>query len=153
MYKLIVFDLDFTLWNAGGTWCDHTFPPYTKNNGDVFDANGLHIRLYKEVFEILTTQSHNYELAIASRTGSPETARHLIGLFEIGRFFKYQEIYPASKLNHFAKIHKASGIPYEKMLFFDDEYRNIEDISSLGVTSILVNSGINWPLVKRYLTY
>lgn len=38
--KLIVFDLDFTLWNAGGTWCDHTFPPYRKENNRVIDSQG-----------------------------------------------------------------------------------------------------------------
>ena len=25
---LLVFDLDFTLWDAGGTWCDQTKPPF-----------------------------------------------------------------------------------------------------------------------------
>ena len=29
-------------------------------------------------------------------------------------------------------FHKQSGIPFDEMLFFDDEHRNIVDISKLG---------------------
>jgi len=28
--KVIVFDLDFTLWNGGGTWCDHLRAPFAR---------------------------------------------------------------------------------------------------------------------------
>ena len=38
--KLIVFDLDFTLWNAGGTWCDHLRAPFHCRDGCVLDADG-----------------------------------------------------------------------------------------------------------------
>jgi len=46
---LLVFNLDFTLWDAGGTWCDHTDPPYTKENSFIQDASGKTISLYPEV--------------------------------------------------------------------------------------------------------
>lgn len=31
-----------------------------------------------------------------------------------------------SKITHFEKLHQKTGIPYEEMLFFDDERRNSE---------------------------
>lgn len=50
----------------------------------------------------------------------------------------YIEIYPSCKTQHFAEIHEASGIPYEEMLFFDDERRNVV-VKSLGVHFILLD--------------
>ncbi len=50
---LIVFDLDFTLWNAGGEWCDCTTPPYIIKNSKIYDAVGRYIHLYNDSFEIL----------------------------------------------------------------------------------------------------
>ncbi len=43
---------------------------------------------------------------------------------------------------HFAELHKESGIPYEEMLFFDDERRN-RNVESLGVVMRLVLDGVN----------
>lgn len=34
-------------------------------------------------------------------------------------------------------------LDYEKMMFFDDEQRNINDVSKLGVVSILVQNGVS----------
>jgi len=35
-------------------------------------------------------------------------------------------------VTHFREFTQASGIPYSNMLFFDDEERNIDEISRLG---------------------
>jgi len=57
-------------------------------------------------------------------------------------FFQTFEIYPGSKLRHFRSIHKKTGIPYEEMLFFDDEHRN-KEVEQLGVTMQLVTKGVD----------
>lgn len=67
-------------------------------------------------------------------------------------FFDYQEIYPGSKITHFRKLHQDSGIPYEDMLFFDDEYRNSEVGSKLGVHFVEVgHAGTDLGLVEKAL--
>lgn len=38
----------------------------------------------------------------------------------MGDVITYREIYPDNKGRHFKALHKASGIAYEDMLFFDD---------------------------------
>lgn len=39
-----------------------------------------------------------------------------------------------------SRFQKSSGITFTDMIFFDDEMRNIRDVSQLGVTAIYVRS-------------
>lgn len=152
MEKLVVFDLDFTIWDAGGTWCDHTNPPYKKKGDFVEDSLGRKIMLYPEVMPILWSLRRNkISTAIASRTGEPSWARQLLSLFEIADFFDYKEIYPGSKIQHFTRLREQSGISFENMVFFDDEEPNIQDVGSLGVYAVLVCNGISLSIVNGIL--
>ena len=146
-FSLLVFDLDFTLWDAGGTWCDHTSPPYHRINNHVVDSEGSTIFLYPEVKPLLHKLSKDLILAIASRTYRPEWAKELMKLFGIDQYFRYMEIYPGSKTGHFHQLQYRSKIPFGEMLFFDDEMRNVEEVARLGVTSVLVNEGITGNIV------
>ena len=42
------------------------------------------------------------------------------------------------------RLQKESGISYDGMYFFDDEYRNIDEVGSLGVQVQLVQDGLTW---------
>jgi hypothetical protein len=55
--------------------------------------------------------------------------------------FTHLQIYPGSKIRHFEKLHKDTGLGYEEMLFFDDESRN-RDTEKLGVVMWLVKDGV-----------
>lgn len=147
---LLVFDLDFTLWDAGGTWCDCTYPPYTRQNGSIYDAMDREIYLYKDVRDILEElKIQGISLGIASRTSAPRIALELLEKFEIMKYFDFKEIYPASKTKHFSALQEKSGMEYEKMYFYDDEYRNIEDISRLNVNCTFVRSGISKNIINQ----
>ncbi|MCC5930868.1 MAG: magnesium-dependent phosphatase-1 [Cyclobacteriaceae bacterium] len=149
-FELIIFDLDFTLWDCGGTWCDHTTPPFHMTDGSLYDAAGRKIELYPDVRLILKKLKDNNKLTgIASRTYEPAWANIFLEKLEIRHFFDYAEIYPGDKTLHFNKLKKKSGIPFEKMIFFDDEIRNIRDVTALGVTSIYVQNGIHRELVEE----
>lgn len=39
------------------------------------------------------------------------------------------------KKNHFNRLQQKTGIPYNRMLFFDDRDKNIQDIESIGKLS------------------
>ncbi len=150
--ELIVFDLDFTLWDCGGTWCDCLSPPFQVSDGRILDRNGMHVRLYDDVLQILDwTDSKGTSMALASRTEQPSWARELVEMLGIAERFDFAEIYPTSKLKHFNALQRASGTPLENMLFFDDEDRNIREVSELGVTSVFVEDGMSFELFETGL--
>ena len=151
---LAVFDLDFTLWDCGGMWIDCTTPPFYKLNGKITDSENRNFRLYSDVPDILNfLMNKNIDMGIASRTGEPAWAEHLLYLFGIEKYFRFKEIYPAGKSTHFKKLHKLSGIPYSDMFFFDDEYRNIDEVSKLGVNCMHVRNGVSKKTVLDFIQY
>ena len=146
--KLYVFDLDFTLWDCGGTWVDHTHPPFRRKNGVLQDSRGRVLELYPDARAILKhLDSWGVTMAVASRTGEPDWAMELLHHFELDGFFKHMEIYPGSKRTHFRRLRDCTGVAYDDMVFFDDENINIEEVGSLGVQAVPVPSGIQWALL------
>ncbi|KDN52736.1 magnesium-dependent phosphatase-1 [Tilletiaria anomala UBC 951] len=153
--KMVVFDLDYTLWPA---WVDtHVTPPLKRapptSINRVADRHGEALSFFPHVPAILLhLKDKGIKIGVASRTSAPSAARQaLTGLvLEDTRkgkkpgeevksiaLFDYQEIYPGSKLTHLKRLHADSGIAYEDMIFFDDEHRNSE-VGKLGVLFVLV---------------
>jgi len=65
---------------------------------------------------------------------------------------KLVEISYGSKTNHFKRLHKKTGIPFEQMAFFDNEYGNIRSVSSLGVKCYYTPRGMTheaWEKAKE----
>ena len=94
-------------------------------------------------------------LATASRTHAPDLANGLLQQLHIQpankralEYFDYMQIFPGDKKQHFAKLHKSSGVAYEEMLFFDDEVRN-RNVESLGVVMCLVRDGVTRMEIDR----
>lgn len=156
--KLIVFDLDHTLWPFGVD--QFVFkPPYHRryanltrpsaNSNDhkaaplfkVFDSEQKEMQPFPGVPETLRLVSEQLRvpMAVASRTEYPVGANSLIDLFGWQTLFRYRQIYPGSKVAHFAQFKAEASVTYDQMLFFDDETRNVDDVSRLGVTCILVD--------------
>lgn len=176
--KLMVFDLDYTLWPF---WVDthvnggiKTVPG--SNNTACADRTGETFSFYSDVPSVLYTLPRlGIKAGVASRTCAPPLAREMLKLLHVhppppsqqlqldggeGKrkpeksrkalemFDAGLEIYPSSKLRHMEALHKRTGIPYEEFLFFDDESRN-RDTEALGVTMCLVNYGVTWGEVER----
>lgn len=150
--SVFVFDLDFTLWDAGGTWCDCTTPPYKNVNNHIVDYRGSEIRLYRDVRIILEQLKNNNKIiAAASRTGAPEIARELLERFNIRHFFDIEEIYPSSKTQHLSQILDQTLKTTDDVVFFDDEMRNIYDVSNMGIKSIHIPNGISFRHTEPYI--
>lgn len=137
--RLVVFDLDHTLWPFG---VDNFFykPPYRRENNKIFDSENKEMNYFDKVPSVLESiRKQKIDMAVASRTEYPEGAFSLLKLFKLDDYFKYKQIYPGTKTVHFEKFKNESRYQYNEMLFFDDEQRNIDDTSPLGVTAILVD--------------
>ncbi|KAL3843791.1 hypothetical protein ACJIZ3_001194 [Penstemon smallii] len=137
--RLVVFDLDYTLWPF---YCEcrskRDMPSLYPN------AKGI----------IYALKDKGVDLAIASRSPTPDIANTFLQKLGIKSFFVAQEIFSSwtHKTDHFQKIKQKTGVPYNEMLFFDDEDRNIEAVSKMGVTSILVGNGVNMGALRQGLT-
>jgi magnesium-dependent phosphatase 1 len=182
--RLIVFDLDYTLWPF---WVDtHVCGPLraSPDHTSATDRVGESFAFYPDVPRILHALPHaGVRLAVASRSSAPDLAREMLKLLWIappppvvgatgtgtgkgdeqggggggilgnGKKEKVRkalelfdaglEIYPRSKIRHFEAIYRKTGVPFNEMLFFDDESRN-RDVESLGVTMWLVRDGVSW---------
>jgi magnesium-dependent phosphatase 1 len=129
--SLVVFDLDYTIWPF---WCEVKSTRSTP-------------RLYPEVRGIIEAlREARVPMAIASRTPSPNIATVFLGKLQLmSQYFVQQEIYPTftHKTEHFKALLQGTKVPYEEMLFFDDEDRNVNTISPLGVKCVLVEDGVN----------
>ncbi|CAA7404336.1 unnamed protein product [Spirodela intermedia] len=128
--RLVVFDLDYTLWPF---YCE------CRSKREM-------PRLYPQAKGILhALKDKGIDVAIASRSPTPDIAKTFLDKLGIQSSFVAQEIFSSwtHKTEHFQRIHRRTGVPFKSMLFFDDEDRNIEAVSSMGVTSIYVGNGVN----------
>lgn len=151
--KIVVFDLDYTLWPF---WVDtHVSGPIKAQEGGqkVKDRFGESYGFYADVGGVLDAlKQKSILIGAASRTHAPDLGREMLKLLKIPSssssaslraldYFDHLQIYPGSKTTHFERIHRDTGIPYEEMLFFDDELRN-KNVEVLGVVMCLVRDGV-----------
>ncbi|KAI8554803.1 hypothetical protein RHMOL_Rhmol05G0125600 [Rhododendron molle] len=128
--RLVVFDLDYTLW-----------PFYCECRSKREMPS-----LYPHAKGILyALKDKGIDVAIASRSPTVDIAKAFLDKLDVRSMFVAQEIFSSwtHKTEHFQRINRRTGVPYNSMLFFDDEDRNIEAVSKMGVTSILVGNGVN----------
>ncbi|KAJ3671927.1 hypothetical protein LUZ60_008006 [Juncus effusus] len=129
--RLVVFDLDYTIWPYDCDMC------YKEGMPDPYPHSTAIIHALKE---------KGVDLAIASRSPTPDIARAFLEKMGVhNSFFISQEIFRSwgPKIEHFKRIQRRTGVPYNSMLFFDDDYRMIQAVSEIGVTCIRVEDGVN----------
>ncbi|XVE86864.1 hypothetical protein DITRI_Ditri18aG0069300 [Diplodiscus trichospermus] len=134
--RLVVFDLDYTLWPFYCECCEEDEMPFLYPH-----AKGI----------LLALKEKGIDVAIASRSPTPEIAKTFLDKLGIRSMFVAEEIFSSwtHKTEHFQRIHRRTGVPFSSMLFFDDEERNIDAVSKMGVTSIYVGNGVNLRALRQ----
>eukprot|EP00192_Tetraselmis_astigmatica_P014565 CAMPEP_0117657336 /NCGR_PEP_ID=MMETSP0804-20121206/5276_1 /TAXON_ID=1074897 /ORGANISM="Tetraselmis astigmatica, Strain CCMP880" /LENGTH=161 /DNA_ID=CAMNT_0005463783 /DNA_START=61 /DNA_END=543 /DNA_ORIENTATION=+ len=151
--RLVAFDLDGTLW-----WPEMYMlsgPPFKArlDQGRVIDRSNEAVYLMGASRSILNEMAvdpkwSNTSVAYVSRTTEPAWAKACLKLFQVHDAVsmdvlgKHQQIYPGNKKKHFNLIHSESGIPFEDMVFFDNEMRNCRDVAELGVICVYTPDGM-----------
>eukprot|EP00980_Cylindrotheca_fusiformis_P007395 scaffold1525_cov142-Cylindrotheca_fusiformis.AAC.195 len=144
--KLIVFDLDNTLWTP------ELYQLRKLQRANQTPRAGKDVKLMKGAQKVLTEyvpklQEQGVQFAVASRTKSVEWAHSLMGQFGLKEVMCYIEIFPGDKKQHFQKMQQASGFQFEDMLFFDDardgKYGNCEPVSEMGVLAVHCPNGLH----------
>jgi magnesium-dependent phosphatase 1 len=145
--KLIVFDLDNTLWTP------ELYQLRKLQRANMIPKAGKDVKLMKGSAQVLEEyvpqlqQDHGVQFAVASRTKSVEWAHALLGQFGLRDILSHVEIFPGNKRTHFQNLQRASGVAYSDMLFFDDardgKFGNCETVSEMGVLSVHCPNGID----------
>ncbi|KAG6702687.1 hypothetical protein I3842_07G047900 [Carya illinoinensis] len=137
--RLVVFDLDHTFWPFYCQCCYEGDEPYLYPQ-----ARGIFFAL----------KDSGMNVAIASRSPTPDIAKTFLDKLGIRSMFVALEIFSSQthKTDHFQRIQRSTGVPFTSMLFFDDEDRNIQAVSKMGVTSILVGDGVNLGVLRHGLS-
>lgn len=101
-------------------------------------------------------------VAVASRCDVPSWAITLLQTFtvdddattmwDVAEGGQLVEIYKGSKRAHFKALRDKTNLPFDSMLFFDDDPSNIYDVSRLGVTCILTPNGVTRDAFQEGLT-
>ena len=93
-------------------------------------------------------------VAYASRTEHDEWARQCLRLFRTGdgcagaqsrtllELASVVEIRGGSKKKHFSEIARQTGVPFDRMLFFDNEHYNCAEVAQLGTSCVYCPGGL-----------
>ncbi len=173
--KAILFDLDGCLWTPemyeivyfmGGQGAPFREDP--KNKGRLLTVGNQPVQLLgdvRAVFDEIHREPKFYGvlIGVSSRTDEPDWARELLEKFKVSdktsdgpiRLIDVLngpiEIAKDSKVEHFRRIHLETGIDYQDMVFFDNEYGNCEKVASLGVSVVYCPNGVTNKLWKQCL--
>jgi len=153
--KLIVYDLDDTIW----------FPelymiagaPFAKDatTKKITDSAGVELKQYPAArASVALVDAHEIfertKIAVASRTHRGQWARTLLTMFEVSEdgartladCIAYVDIASGSKKKHFERLRAAADVDYADMLFFDNERENCVDVAQLGVACVHCPGGM-----------
>ncbi|KAL5022868.1 hypothetical protein ScPMuIL_002023 [Solemya velum] len=156
--KVIIFDLDYTLWPFCVDKRINAEPPFCRvPDGRIYDARQREIKAYPDIDNILRRlHSQGYILGIASESFFRNDVISLVKHFGWDTYIKYVEVFPGSKITHFVRIKRKCGIDFMEWLYFDDEGDRLREVvnTCLGVTCVLADCGVSEDVLEKgFKTY
>lgn len=163
--KVVALDLDGTVWCPDMYMLWGGGSPF-RVDGDgtrsLTDCRGQKVELMGIAGEIIydvkndpTWAANGTKLAWCSTTDEPSWAQECLRKFKaspggsagpkvpLKDLADSEQIYKApTKREHFKRLKKELGVPFEEMIFFDNQRDNIEDVTPLGVHCVYCPHGL-----------
>lgn len=152
--KLIAFDLDGTIWTPDMYELWGGGAPFKRDGVHLKDSKGVRVCLLGvsgEVLEMLKVdpKHSNVITAWVSCTDEPTWADECMTKFQtpgghsLKSCVKESMIFKSNKKVHFQRLKsKYPEIDFSEMLFFDNEWGNIDSVSRLGVKCVYCPDGV-----------
>ena len=137
----------YMLWGGGA-------PFDVVDDRTLLDRCGARVVTLGAVPEVLRELKQEPEwtdtvVGVASCTDEPSWAQECMSKFRLADpqlcikdAMEIEEIRSANKKTHFRNIAERTGLAFEDMLFFDNEFGNCQDVSSIGVTVCYCPDGV-----------
>lgn len=141
--RMVVFDLDYTLWHPELYQLSSGPPFTTATDGCVLTARGERLDLFPAARSALCELADaGVPIAIASRANERAWAMEIMRLLRVDETRTLADvigtapvvIQGGSKVKHLKHIAAESGVPLREMLFFDNERTNIQEVEKIGPT-------------------
>ena len=103
------------------------------------------LSLYKDVRRTIEwCVEQGLELSICSKSSNYDGAEMILSCLGLWDLFKYPQIYGARKTFHFRNLRGCTNMSYSDFLFFDDDSKNIDVCSGIGVSCSLVDKAVGF---------
>ena len=157
MKRLVIFDLDDTLWRCDGGCVSFLDQPFRRVSEDTLsDASGRQLRLVpgaRDLLEWLASQNIVCSIASYNYPASGRAALEALGLYELFSFPQITVAHKDEMVRRICLYARPLGINAADMLFVDDRYSNIVRVSQLCIPCLHMGTDIpEISEVRYYLT-
>lgn len=161
MPRLVVFDLDFTLWQPELYQLSSGPPFKASKDGSVLTARGERLDLFPAARGALAELADaKVPVAIASRASEVSWALEIMRLLRVDKKRTVADVVGSSpvviqggsKVKHLKHIASETGIPLDEMVFFDNERSNIAEVERIGPTCVYCPRGMKDGVFRDGLT-
>ena len=151
MPKMVVFDLDFTLWRPELYQLSSGSPFKACSDGAVLTSRGERLDLFPAARTALRTLADAHvPVAIASRANEVAWAHEIMRRLRVDDRRTVADVVGSapvviqggSKVAHLKHIASESGVSLRDMLFFDNERTNIVQVEKIGPTCVYCPRGM-----------
>ncbi|MBI4230189.1 MAG: magnesium-dependent phosphatase-1 [Planctomycetes bacterium] len=143
--RLVIFDLDGTLWECTAGVCGQLLPPLALEGPDALrDATGAHLQLLPGARALLETLRGQGILLSAASLNDEPVAREALRLLGIEDLFSYPQLrwHPKDlsirNILHLFAERAGIRLTPQEVLFVDDQADNIRMARDLGVRALQV---------------
>ena len=148
-YKLIVFDLDETLWSVQQRKLEPMEGPFELIDSHTAVSDNSEVTLFRGVRALLQNLERRRKFVSLASRSDPAVCESLLKLFDIHHHFCYMQWGWQEKGTAVLNVIKAlkdidkESISPQEVLFVDDYPANVENVKSLGAATLLFGRDVD----------